>query len=37
LYLLKKAGLMLEAVYGDFAFGEYSIDSPRLILISRKT
>ncbi len=34
--LLKRAGFMLEAVYGDFAFDEYSLDSPRMILISRK-
>jgi SAM-dependent methyltransferase len=34
--LLKRAGFMLEAIYGNFAFGEYSLDSPRMILISRK-
>lgn len=34
--LLKRAGFIMEAVYGDFAFGEYSLDSPRMILISRK-
>jgi SAM-dependent methyltransferase len=37
LSLLKKAGFLLEAVYGDFDFIEYSLDSPRMILISRKT
>jgi SAM-dependent methyltransferase len=36
LSLLKKAGFILESVYGDFDFGEYSLDSPRMILISRK-
>jgi SAM-dependent methyltransferase len=35
--LLKKAGFVLESVYGDFDFGEYCLDSPRMILISRKT
>jgi SAM-dependent methyltransferase len=35
--LLKRAGFMLESVYGDFEFSEYSLDSPRMILISRKT
>ena len=34
--LLKKSGFILEAVYGDFDFREYSLDSPRMILISRK-
>ncbi|KPL00224.1 MAG: hypothetical protein AMJ91_05020 [candidate division Zixibacteria bacterium SM23_73_3] len=33
---LKKAGFVLESVYGDFDFSEYSLDSPRMILISRK-
>ncbi|MCK4223901.1 MAG: methyltransferase domain-containing protein [candidate division Zixibacteria bacterium] len=37
LNLLKKAGFVLESVYGDFDFTEYSLDSPRMILISRKT
>jgi len=37
LNLLKKSGFILEAVYGDFDFREYSLDSPRMILISRKT
>lgn len=37
LILLKKAGFVLESVYGDFDFGEYSLDSPRMILICRKT
>jgi len=37
LNLLKKAGFILESVYGDFDFSEYSLDSPRMILISRKT
>ncbi len=37
LNLLKKAGFVLESVYGDFDFREYSLDSPRMILISRKT
>ncbi len=37
LHLLKKAGFLLESVYGDFDFGEYSLDSPRMILVSRKT
>jgi len=36
LNLLKKSGFILEAVYGDFDFREYSLDSPRMILISRK-
>ena len=36
LSLLKRAGFLLEAVYGDFDFMEYSIDSPRMILVSRK-
>ena len=36
LNLLKRAGFVLEAVYGDFDFMEYSIDSPRMILVSRK-
>jgi SAM-dependent methyltransferase len=36
LNLLKRAGFLLEAVYGDFDFMEYSIDSPRMILVSRK-
>ena len=35
--LLKKSGFILESVYGDFDFREYSLDSPRMILISRKT
>jgi SAM-dependent methyltransferase len=35
--MLKKAGFMLESVYGDFDLSEYSLDSPRMILISRKT
>jgi SAM-dependent methyltransferase len=37
LSLLKKSGFILESVYGDFDFREYSLDSPRMILISRKT
>ena len=37
LNLLKKSGFILESVYGDFDFREYSLDSPRMILISRKT
>jgi SAM-dependent methyltransferase len=37
LNLLKRAGFVLESVYGDFAFIEYGLDSPRMILISRKT
>ena len=36
LNLLKRAGFVLESVYGDFDFMEYSLDSPRMILISRK-
>ncbi len=36
LNLLKRAGFLLESVYGDFDFGQYSLDSPRMILISRK-
>jgi SAM-dependent methyltransferase len=36
LNLLKKSGFVLESVYGDFDFREYSLDSPRMILISRK-
>jgi SAM-dependent methyltransferase len=36
LNLLKKAGFVLESVYGDFDFTEYSLDSPRMILTSRK-
>ena len=35
--LLKKSGFILESVYGAFDFREYSLDSPRMILISRKT
>lgn len=35
--MLKKAGFMLESVYGDFDLSEYSLDSPHMILISRKT
>jgi hypothetical protein len=34
--LLKKTEFMLESVYGDFEFSEYSLDSPRMILISRR-
>jgi len=37
LNLLKRSGFILESVYGDFDFREYSLDSPRMILISRKT
>jgi len=37
LNLLKKAGFVLESIYGDFDFSEYSLDSPRMILVSRKT
>ncbi|MCK4404014.1 MAG: class I SAM-dependent methyltransferase [candidate division Zixibacteria bacterium] len=37
LNLLKRSGFVLESVYGDFDFGEYGLDSPRMILISRKT
>ena len=37
LNLLKRAGFVLESVYGDFDFGEFSLDSPRMILISRKS
>lgn len=36
LNLLKKSGFILESVYGDFDFREYSLDSPRMILVSRK-
>lgn len=36
LNLLQKSGFILESVYGDFDFREYSLDSPRMILISRK-
>jgi SAM-dependent methyltransferase len=36
LSLLKRAGFVLESVYGDFDFAEYSLDSPRMILVSRK-
>jgi SAM-dependent methyltransferase len=36
LNLLKKSDLILESVYGDFDFREYSLDSPRMILVSRK-
>ena len=35
--LLKKSGFILESIYGDFDFREYSLDSPRMILVSRKT
>jgi SAM-dependent methyltransferase len=34
--LLNRAGFVLESVYGDFDLMEYSLDSPRMILISRK-
>jgi SAM-dependent methyltransferase len=37
LNLLRRSGFILESVYGDFDFREYSLDSPRMILISRKT
>ncbi len=37
LNLLKRSGFVLESVYGDFDFSEYCLDSPRMILISRKT
>jgi SAM-dependent methyltransferase len=36
LSLLNRAGFVLESVYGDFDFSEYSLDSPRMILVSRK-
>lgn len=35
--LLRRAGFILESVYGDFDLAEYSLDSPRMILVSRKT
>jgi D-alanine-D-alanine ligase len=34
--LLSRAGFVLESVYGGFDFMEYSLDSPRMILVSRK-
>jgi SAM-dependent methyltransferase len=37
LSLLKRSGFILESVYGDFDFREYSLDSPRMISVSRKT
>ncbi len=36
LNLLNRAGFVLESVYGGFDFMEYSLDSPRMILVSRK-
>jgi SAM-dependent methyltransferase len=33
---LKKAGFLTEQVFGDFELNEYSIDSPRMILLAKK-
>jgi SAM-dependent methyltransferase len=34
---LKKAGFLTEKVFGDFELNEYSIDSPRMIILAKKT
>ncbi|KPL04221.1 MAG: hypothetical protein AMJ90_01710 [candidate division Zixibacteria bacterium SM23_73_2] len=34
--LLKEARLTLEGVYGDFDLNQYTIDSPRMIVVARK-
>jgi SAM-dependent methyltransferase len=34
--LLKQARLALEGVYGDFDSNQYTIDSPRMIVVARK-
>ncbi len=32
----KKAGFVIEQVYGDFDLNEYSLDSPRMIILAKK-
>ena len=34
--MLARAGFEMERVYGDFQGGEYSLDSPNMIIVSRK-
>ncbi len=36
LEMLRKANLYLEAVFGDFKLGQYSADSPRMIIMANK-
>lgn len=35
-YWMERTDCCIEAVYGDYAFGTYSLQSPRLILLVRK-
>ncbi|MCJ7459642.1 MAG: class I SAM-dependent methyltransferase [candidate division Zixibacteria bacterium] len=36
IYNLKRTGFVVEQVFGDFDFKEYSIDRPRMIILAKK-